>query len=377
MAPRGLKRAASSAPMEPKAKQAFDPFKEYDVDRETFNSAVSALQHPLLSQLGINEDCRQMLSAAAPLSLCVPSDQRHQHQRLAVEMLGEVATGVEGALREAAVSAEAALAEIEGSRDGLQERVKAAGEELDGASSEAEARKRALDAASAGVLAARRALSEKQEEQRKAVALIQQSQGDQERLRAILDGPFAKLRDGEWSGNAEAKTLYAEVAKMLPKLQLDDSLVQALPSSMVKKPEERGAFDKMVSDQLQLGLQGRISGLGDSVSAMQPEGEKCASAVEGAEGALEQATSAQQDAAGELNLAQEARRKATAALDAARGALTGFEPQRKAAMDAMDSKRTALADFQSGCVASLQRLRDRSTAPAPRELQGAASVAGA
>jgi len=374
MAPKGLKRAAGPHPQEPAAKQAFDPLKEYDVSRQTFEGAISALHHPALADLGVNEDCRQMLLVAAPLSLCVPADQRHAHQRLAVEMIGEVSANVESRLDEAVAAEQAALEALEASKATLESRASAAKEELTAVSAAADARKQDLDGASAAMMAARRALSERQEEQRRAAAGEERARQDQEALRSALEGPFARLRDGSWEGD-EAKALYGAVGGVLPKLSLDESLVTALPSSTTKRPEERGAFDKMVVEQLQLGLEGRIRELCAAIAAAGPEGQQRASATEQAQVVLAQATEAQQAAASELNLAQAKRREALAEMDAARSEVAGFEPRRKAAEDARNSKRVALLRFHDDCLAPFRQLRDRGAIG--RDIKEAASVAGA
>lgn len=374
MAPKGLKRAAAPHPQEPAAKQAFDPFKEYDVSRQTFEGAISALKHPLLAGLGVNEDCRQMLLVAAPLSLCVPTDQRHAHQRLAVEMIGEVASNVESWLDEAVAAEQSALEALEASKATLESRASTAKEELAAASAAADARKQDLDGASAAMMAARRAFSERQEEQRRAVADEERARQDQESLRSALEGPFAQLRDGSWAGG-EAKTLYGAVGRVLCKLSLDASMVTALPSSTTKKPEERGAFDKMVVEQLQLALEARIRELCAAVATAVPEGQQRASAAEQAQAALTQATEAQQAAASELNLAQARRREALSEMDAALGEVASFEPRRKAAEDARNAKRVALLRYHDDCLAPFRQLRDRGAVG--RDVKEAASNAGA
>ena len=72
-------------------------------------------------------------------------------------------------------------------------------------------------------------------------------------------------------------------------------MIQALPTSILKKPADRGSFDAMVVAQLQEGLGKRVSQLSDTIASGEPAAAARLAAVEQAKKELEVAQEKQQD----------------------------------------------------------------------------------
>lgn len=85
MAPaRSGKRQATGHVEEPPHKKVAPLLKKHGVTQAIFKQMVEVLQHPLASHL--TEDCKEMILAMLPHSLCVPSDLREEVQDSAVKM---------------------------------------------------------------------------------------------------------------------------------------------------------------------------------------------------------------------------------------------------------------------------------------------------
>jgi len=76
---------------------------------------------------------------------------------------------------------------------------------------------------------------------------------------------------------------------------LEASLIQALPTSILKKPADRGSFDAMVVAQWEEGLGKRVCQLSDTIASGEPAAAARVAAVEQAKKELEVAQEKQQD----------------------------------------------------------------------------------
>jgi len=113
MAPRGSKRAASQDLVgQPAAKKL-----PQGVAKSNFKAVVDLLEHPLAHDFP--ENCRQMLTAMLPTSLCVPSDERHAHQTMVVDMVGDVTEEVMSRMKTSIDAVAARVAELQSSRPEL------------------------------------------------------------------------------------------------------------------------------------------------------------------------------------------------------------------------------------------------------------------
>merc|ERR1712118_364894 len=62
----------------------------------------------------------------------------------------------------------------------------------------------------------------------------------------VYKNDFEKLKAGEVAGKAEMNKSCGHVSKLIGKLSPDGSLKEALPSALLKKPDQRGSFDEIV-----------------------------------------------------------------------------------------------------------------------------------
>merc|ERR1740117_304049 len=91
------------------------------------------------------------------------------------------------------------------------------------------------------------------------------NKGDLHLLTKALEDELPALTCGSDS-LPSADDVNMKVQPLLRLVDLDKSLVIALPSACAKKPEDRGAFDKMVIDQLMATLKDKCAELAKKVA---------------------------------------------------------------------------------------------------------------
>lgn len=179
-------------------------------------------------------------------------------------------------------------------------------------------------------------------------------------IEATLSSDFAVLVSG--AGERDANTLQQHVKAIMSlggKLSLDDSLLGAMPSSLVKSPESRGPFDQMVSTQVEESFRGRVDELRRSIEALAPAAKNRANAVEAATEVLQRAAENHAVAEESLRVAQAAEQEARALKASADDDVAEFAPAYRQATAARDEKHAAMEQFDATRVV-YQKLCDRA-----------------
>lgn len=302
------------------------------------------------------ENCKAMLLSMVPVSLDTAVENRHDLQAMAVTMISDVMATERAAMEQAIRDEEAKLNEVEASRGGLDSKVTDADQELAERVVKVEERKKVLAVASQEVLSAKAGAAEAKEAQRRSAIAADTLVAEKKAVEAILEEHFKPLKDGTWEA---AQVHISALLPLAKRIDLDASLVSAMPSSCTKKPEERGPFDQMVITQLEETLLAKVASLTEQVEAAGPEGVTRAAAAEAALEALESSKARQQQAASDVFEVQAAQREAAGKLEAAKATLANYEPAYKQATEVRDQKKTRLETFLSWNVAAFELLRDR------------------
>jgi hypothetical protein len=377
MAPaKGTKRAA------PAMKEQDEPvakvLRQQRVSKAKFNAIRDAINHTLAE--GISDQTRKMLVSAIPLSLCIPVDQRHDIQSGVVEMIGEVISIVTGKLQEV-VDGESA--KFDGSRQEKQalvdvaERTGAAESE---ASSAVEACKTTLAEKTAAHVAAGTVLATKKQEQDDGDAAMKEQKVEKEGIEAVIATDLAAVTAGNAEGGPAAEEHVGKVMALAAKLQFEASLLEAMPSSLGKKPDLRGPFDNMVLQQLGDRFNKRVSELATALAAEAPASGARAAAVGSAEGALKSAKEAMDGAAAALAAAESKLVEANTAKEAADSAVADYEPTYAKAEGEMKAKRLEMDSFNSTKIIYEElkkRLSKAAQDAAAPEVESVTEAAGA
>lgn len=362
MAPRGAKRAAQEkAPEDPDAKRIKSFLKEQGVSNTSFSALVDIVEHPLA---GLNDDCRQMLKAIIPWSICVPSDARGESQAACINMLIEVHEKVQQGMQEAIDAETSKVAEVEESGLTFEERMKEAEERSAETKTIVEERTKALAEASESLFAARTAVTDAKVEQTRGDADIKKIQADQTEFGEALNNCMKSLKAGDWK-DEEGPQILKALTKAVNKLTLEESLKTALMNGGLKR--ERGPFDVMVLDQVEEALQSKMSELAEQAAPLAGASEERAAKVQAAESELESMTATQREAAAELSRAQATHRESMELVKTITREKGTFEPTLAKAKEVLAKTEEELQSFRDFNVQIFNMFLDRTLKPKDME----------
>jgi hypothetical protein len=188
------------------------------------------------------------------------------------------------------------------------------------------------------------------------------------------DEPLAKLREEM----ATLETLFQDHIKApmeanegphysflqahMSKLELEESLAVALPSSCTKTKEERGAFDDLVIGELEKSMFTKIQRLMKCIIEEAPaEAERKAAAI-AAETSLKAAVEIEKAATTEVEAATAATIEAEGVVAQAKAEEAAMVPSIQTATDKHGDRVLELDNFENGPMASFAKLNNKVTA---------------
>jgi hypothetical protein len=303
---------------------------------------LTSVAEVIMQAEDLPDRCRSMLVDMLPFSLSVPSDERHELQAWAVGAIEQTLDAKKTILEEAIVAEDAKLTNLKSSEVTLASAVQ-----------EAEA---ALDAQKQVALTALSALAEAREVCQSASETLLsvqavQSTGEAQLTSALeektaLESAFeAHFNVPTQEGNGPH---FKELQPFLKDVEMDASLLKALPSSCSKLKSDRGSFDDVVVGQLEQALTSRITVLGDLIAVETPASDVRKSAVDAAEKdqmAKQETLQQSQDACASAKAEENDRE---AALTKARQAMEEFQPQVESATGMVDKAKESLTVFEAG-----------------------------
>merc|ERR1719491_1449858 len=143
------------------------------------------------------------------------------------------------------------------------------------------------------------------------------------------------------------------------KLDLEESLKMALPSSCVKTKEQRGSFDDLVISELVKAWNKKIALLTKSIENEASVVSERKAAVLASEASLEETQRVEQTAAKDLEAARAAEVEAEREVSEAKEESAVLGPKLKQAGDKHSSFKVILDDYVAGTLATFEALRDR------------------
>lgn len=303
---------------------------------------------------------RAMLVEMMPFSLKAASDERHDLQSMAVDMVDQTLNSKKNALEAFAAAEEAALAALQASESTLGATVDATEAALASAKNGVEATANALDDATASAKASAGALETQHKLAKSAKEELATMQEEKTAIESAFAEHFKPMEEGEGKGHLK------KLEPFLKKIEIESTLLTALPSSVAKAKDKRGTFDHLVLQELEKAFNAKITALGADVAA----GALGATNQEAAIGPAEQKNSelqaAQTQAAAQSEAAVKNHSDREAALSAAKQAVEEFGPQLEERTKALSDARTASAEFEAGPFANFLNFKTR-VAAAPEE----------
>lgn len=338
---KGTKRAA------PPARELDQPvqkiLRSQHIAKGKLNAILDAISHPLSEAL--SEECRKMLIAAIPMAICVPSDQRHPIQEEAVSIVGALFEGTAVKVQELMDSEKAALEEVSQKFAGLTEAAEKAAATQTEKETEVSAAKTAVTEATDALSSAGVTLTEKKTEQTAGDREVNAKKKEKEQVESVITGDLAAVTNGGAEGAPAAKGHVDALLSLAGKLEFETSLLEAMPSSLGKKPDQRGPFDGMVLQQLGERFKLRVEELAKALAALEGTSSAQAAAVADAEAALQKANTVQDEAAGALAAAEARLAEAKMGKEAADAAVAEYIPEKEKAAGVFEEKKSEAEVF--------------------------------
>lgn len=335
-------------------KQVDNQFSKYGCSKANYEAVIDGIRRGV----HLNVDCRDMLIAMVPSTLCVPADQRGELQAKCVSMIDETFSAVAEQLKVAMDDETAKVAAVEASKSELESKVVEAEAMHTAASELAEAKTAAHVKASQKRASLSEVLASKKAEQEQGNASLMRARKEKEPVTNMLASEFKSLLDGTWDTQEQAETHIRAVSALARNLGIEESMLAALPAALGRKPAERGAFDIMLVQECNQKFQNKVAEIDLELKNGAPAEAERAAAVAAAETALQEGMSAEGTTANELLSAKTAVKDAKATVKEAENVVAKFEGTHRTAVASLQEKKTALENFTDYNVACFKILRD-------------------
>jgi len=307
------------------------------------------------------EACRAMLVDMLPFSLSIPSDERHETQTWAVQAVEQTLHANKAALEAASAAEDEKLASLKSSEGELGASVAAA----DAASEAQKVVVQSAESAHAERMeaanVASQALAALQEQQKTCETNLASTKEEKDALEPAYQTHFAAPMQGG------AGPHFKELQPFLKKIDMEASLLKAIPSVCSKSKEDRGSFDDVVLQELGKALTSKLTALSDAIAAETSASVERATDLQAGESDTNAKKEAQQQAHDVLTAAMKEQSDREAALTAAKQAVENFQPQVDTMTKMVEKARAAAAKFESGPLASFITYKTRVAVEPPAE----------
>jgi len=304
----------------------------------------------------IPERVREMLVEMLPFSLKFASDERHELQDMAVDMVEQTLHAKKSTLAATAATEDGALATLKASESTLGATVTSADAAVAAQKDVVEAKKTALEEATAAEKASAESLKTQQADDKAAKAALETMQKDKTAIDSAFAEHFPPIQEGE--GKAHLKKL----EPFLKKIEIESTLLTALPSTCAKSKEKRGTFDHLVLQELDKAFNAKIAALGEAIVAEGPSSAQREASVQAAEKDNDAKKAAREHAASESEAANKDLSDREAALANAKKNMDEFQPQVDEVTARLSDARVALANFEAGPLTNFASFKTRVAA---------------
>jgi len=347
MGKRGTTSGAAKAP----AKKAKN---EAKVD-----AAFTSVGDAVMEAEQLPEGVREMLVEMLPFSLKFASDERHELQTMAVDMVEQALTGKKSALAASLASEDAALASLKASESQLGANVTQAEAALAAQILVVEAKKNASEEATAAEKASQKHLKEEHAGQKAAQGNFTNMQEEKIAIESAFAEHFPPMEAGE---GTEGKAHCKKLEPFLKKIDIESTLLTALPSSCAKPKEKRGTFDNLVLQELDKAFKAKIAALGEALVAEGPAAVAREASVQAAEKDHEAKKAAKEHAATDFENAKKEQSDRASGLAGLKHDVENFGPQVEEMTGRLSDAQLALAEFEAGPFTNFNTYKARVAA---------------
>merc|ERR1712139_103670 len=272
------------------------------------------------------------------------------------DMVEQTLTAKKSALEATVAAEEGALNSLKASESQLGVTVKNAEAALNAQNEVVNAKATALAAAMEAQNASKSKLDECRKEQKEGDAKLATMKTEKEKITSSFDENFPPIQEGE------AKAHYKKLEPFLKKIQIESTLLTALPSSCAKAKDKRGTFDVIVLTELEKAFKAKIGNLGEAVEAEGPASVQRAAATEAADADHNAKTAAREQTASECDAAGKEQIEREEALKKAKKAVEDHQPQVEETTARLAAARVAASEFEAGPHANFNTFKNRIAA---------------
>jgi len=299
------------------------------------------------------EHCRNMLVEMLPFSLSFPMDKRHDLQTAAVNMVEETLLSKKSSLQGRFTNETEKFDKLKASEEELLKATKECETALAAQKDVVDASKRSMAEVTSIADVSSDTLAEKRVAQKAAKDKMTKDKEEQTAIESVFETHF-KIP-------FEQGPHYQELAPFLNRLDLEASLVTALPSSCTKAKDQRGGFDELVLKELDKAFNIKIAALASTIETDTPTLVEHGTTVEVAEKELEANKEKREQAAFELAAALTEQQNREEALNKAKVAVDEFQPQLQALGQQTEIAKDALVAFETGPLATFATYKSKTT----------------
>jgi len=367
MAPMGKsgKRVAKSP--EPPSKRQKSKGKQTDVDEvdpvmEKCNLVAEVLE--LAEQWP--ESVRCMFAKIVPDTLGVLKEERHEYQEEVVCRIGAALVGVEAAIQKRIGDSKAKVNNADNEKVRCDESVVGSEDALAAKKAELVAKYAELDTED-GKLAAEQkrlamgpvkdALDDAEKAQQVGDASLEAAASDHAKFEAVMKDIYTPLKDGIEDARKYKPTLF-KLLQFGAKYELDQSLVDSLPTPLGKEPQARGPFDGIILKQFEEWYSQRLAEYDTTVKDGADDKAQRATVVEAARATHTAAVDLWMEASGRK--ARDELKGCEKALKDSQKAAKSFLSDIQEASDEHESAKAELEAFREGSLAAFNDLKDRT-----------------
>ena len=242
--------------------------------------------------------CRTMLVEMLPFAFNAPTEERHEIQKTAADMVEQTLKAKKVIMENAAAGEAAKLASLKDSQIELANAASEAECDLAAQKDVVQSAKSALADATIAANASRDTVSDLRKEQANADSKLACAREEKTALESAFEDHFKPMKEDA------AGPHFKELEPLLKKLVMEESLLIALPSTCAKSKEHRGTFDNVVLEELGKAICAKLSALDEIVEAETPAAAERETAVQAAEKDLEARKETQKQAASAFEDAQ-------------------------------------------------------------------------
>jgi len=318
--------------------------------------AFASVTDAVMEAEQIPQRTRTMLVEMLPFSLKFASDERHELQSMAVDMVEETLTAKKSALDANAAAEVNALDALKASESQLGITVTESEAALASQTEVAKTKASDLEKAEEDEKASEAHLKKLREEDEGAAAKLEDMKKERGDIDAAVAEHFEPMKEGE------AKAHFKKLEPFLKKISIESTLLTALPSTCAKKKESRGTFDNIVLEELGKAFNAKIASLTTAIDGEGPAAEHRAAALSSAEQDYNAKKASREQATADRDAANQEKDVREAALAKAKHAVDDFQPQVDEVTSRLSAAQTALADFEAGPFTNFQKIKNRIAA---------------